>query len=793
MLPMVGEDSGQVRLTRREREIAGLVAEGLTNREIAARLFIGVRTAEYHVEQLRNKLEARTRSQVAAWWTNRMANSEATGHRQLHSTAVQGQRVNSILSPAATQPPNNLPIRSSAFVGREQELVEIRRLLSRTRLLTLIGAAGVGKTRLGLEAAAHALNQYPDGVWFTEFAPIGDSTHAFRAVASTLGIRERHGQPLLEALADALHDRQLLLALDNCEHLIDACAQLADAILRRGPGPTLLATSRESLRVEGETRWPVRPLPMPPPQPQSKPEQLRSWDSVALFCDRAARVAPSFRLTPENADAVAEICRRLDGLPLAIELAATRLGMLSPEQILARLDDRFRLLTRGHRIEVARQQTLRAALDWSYRLLTDAECEVFRRLSVFAGGWTLEAAEAVVSGTGGEPDALLDLLDSLVDQSMVVSIVDKTGRVRYDMLETLRQYGRERLVENGEAEATREAHLRYFLCLAEEASPKLVERSPEVVEHVEREASNLRLAMAWTASTDINRCLRMAVALEQYWLIRGRYTEGRELLTQLPIADVGDLALRSRVLADLARLSYHLGDAEGMDGYSRQAVAVGRQAGPCVGLSWGAAMAGLHAMWRGDAERAQALFEESIRAATEVGETRFCWHGRMGLVVLAFDQGDLAKGRRLGEEVLAAWNEEYDRYGHCLAHHRLAEAEYRAGDLDAASGHLLAAVRLASRFGFDGTGSDLLRVCSQVEGARGHEERRWRLVGAAMSLRGHRGVSVLSTRVGEVWPPEPDPSRIAPKKAARLVAEGDAMSADEAYEYALTGLSASAD
>lgn len=746
------------------------MSEGLTDREIASKLFLAKRTIEWHLEQIRDKLGFDNRAQIAAW------------------VAKQGLADASILAPAAGAPPHNLPLRATAFVGRERELIEIRRLLALTRLLTLTGVAGVGKTRLAQQAATVALQEYPDGAWFVDLGPVGDASLVFRTIAGALRIRERHGRPLLETLADAVRDRRILLVLDNCEHLIDACARLADSILRRGPGPTLLATSRERLRVEGETSWRVQPLTIPPAGLACKPDQLLAWESVALFCDRALKVAPSYRLTRENGSAVAEICRRLDGIPLAIELAAARVGIMSSEHILTRLEDRFRLLTGGSRTAIARQQTLRAALDWSYGLLRDDERKIFRKLSVFAGGFSLESAEAVVSGAEGDPMTVLDLLNTLVDKSMVVCAGDGTGQVRYSMLDTLQQYGRERLVESAEMEAVREAHLRYFLAFVEEAAPKLLDRSLAAIEQVERELANLRLAMAWASSSDVNRYLRMAVALEQYWVMRGRFTMGREALTPLLTADVGDPTLRSRVLAEMARLCAGTGDAEGADRYSQQAVAAGRQAGPCIGLSRGLAMAAIHSRWLGELARARALFEESIRMATEAGASKFCWWGRMGLVILAFDQGDVSSGRRLGDDLLASYGEAYEPWSHCLTRSRLAEVECRVGDLEAAARHLMVAVPLAARFGFHGTGGEALKICSEVEAARGREERHWRLVGASMSLRGHHGLGLLTARPGEMWPPEPDPSQIAPQVVSGLIAEGEAMSPDEAYAYAVAGL-----
>jgi predicted ATPase/DNA-binding CsgD family transcriptional regulator len=760
-----------VTLTRRELEVARLVSEGLTDREIGTKLFLARRTVEWHLEQVREKLSFGNRAQIAAWVT------------------AQGPSGSTSIIPGAGAPPHNLTLRPTTFVGRVSELTEIRRLLSTTRLLTLTGAAGVGKTRLAQQVATEALDEYPDGAWFVELGSVGDASLVPRAVGRALNVHERHGRPLLETLAEDMRDLRLLLVLDNCEHLIDACARLAESILAQGGGPTLLATSRESLRVEGETSWRVQPLTTPPAGLGSEPERLLAWESVSLFWDRALKVAPSFQLTRDNGPTVAEICRQLDGIPLAIELAAARIGMMSPVQIQTRLGDRFTLLTGGGRTVVARQQTLRAALDWSYGLLSENECKLFRRLSVFEGGFSLEAAEAVGPGTDGDLVDILDLLNSVVDKSMVVYVGDDRGEVRYLMLETLRQYGRERLIESAEMEAVKEAHLRYFLAFAEEASPMLEHRSLVAIEQVEREVANLRLALAWASSSDVNRCLRLAVALEQYWLMRGRYIEAREAMTLGLVADGGDPALRSRALAEMARSCGNMGDAEGLASYARQAIAVGRQAGPCVGLSRALAVAGHHARWLGKLTRARRLFEESIHVAVEAGEPRFCWQGEIGLMQLAFYRGEVSLARRLGEDLLAAYGEAYDPFAHCLTRTTLADAECDASEFDACASHLMVALRLAARFGFRGTGSNVLRICSRVEAARGRDERRWRLVGAAMSLRGYYGpLSIATTSSGQAWPPEPDPSGVAPEVVTGLVAEGEAMSPDEAYEYALAGL-----
>jgi predicted ATPase len=335
----------------------------------------------------------------------------------------------------------------TSFIGRERELSEVKNLLANSRLLTLLGAGGLGKTRLSLQVAADTLDDFPDGVWLVELAPLGDERLVAPAVASVLGVSGEAGRPVAEALAKHVHDRQLLIIMDNCEHLVQACAELATKLLHAGPGLKILASSREHLRVPGEMTYQVPALAAPDPRRTIALADMTQYAAVRLFVERAGTAQPTFQLSSANATAVADICHRLDGIPLAIELAAARVRAMSVEAIAERLSDRFRLLTHGDRTALPRQQTLRALIDWSYDLLTEPERALFRRLAVFAGGWTLQAAEAV--GASGDEDAsdVLDLLTLLVERSLVK--VNAEG-ARYDMLETVRQYAQARLGESGE-------------------------------------------------------------------------------------------------------------------------------------------------------------------------------------------------------------------------------------------------------------------------------------------------------------------------------------------------------
>ena len=339
---------------------------------------------------------------------------------------------------------SGLPLPLTSFVGRAHEVGEVRALLGRTRLLTLTGPGGVGKTRLAVEAAAGLVDEYPDGLWFVDLAPLAEPALVARAVADAGRVAVHTGLPVDATLAKAIGERRILLVLDNCEHLVESCARLADVLLRTCSELRTLATSREILGTTGEVTWPVPALTLPPADGVRALASLAASEAVRLFAERAAAARPDFELTEANAAAVARICRRLDGVPLALELAAARLRVLSPEQIAARLDDRFRLLTGGNRTALPRHQTLAAAVTWSYDLLRDDERLLFRRLSVFAGGWTLEAAEAVCGGPAGGgskpvPEPVLDTLARLVDRSLVLAD-EAGGGVRYRFLETIRQY-----------------------------------------------------------------------------------------------------------------------------------------------------------------------------------------------------------------------------------------------------------------------------------------------------------------------------------------------------------------
>src|SRR5580658_9656563 len=431
--------------------------------------------------------------------------------------------------------PNNLPLRGTSFLGRDQDVSRVRDLLETTNLLTLVGPGGIGKTSLSLQVAAGVLDRFKDGAWFVELAPLADPALVPSAVATALGLREEPDKPLIKTLLDFLCQRQLLIVLDNCEHLVEACAHFAASVLRTSHETRILASSREPLTIGGELAWRVTPLSAPDPRALTSVSQLTQFAAVRLFIERARFANASFQVTNDNAASVSQICWRLDGIPLAIELAASRVKAMRVEQIAERLGDRFRLLTGGSRNALPHQQTLRSTIDWSHGLLPEAERVVLRRLAVFYGGWTLEAAEAVCADDGIDSMEVLDTLIRLVDKSFVI-LDDQAVEPRYRMLETIRQYSREKLVDAKEVEQTGDRHLTFFAGQAEAFEPHFY--SPDQVRwyaKAEVELDNLRAALEHSLSpTRVRDGMRLVTALHRYWVARVYWREangwGKRLL-----------------------------------------------------------------------------------------------------------------------------------------------------------------------------------------------------------------------------------------------------------------------
>jgi predicted ATPase/class 3 adenylate cyclase/Tfp pilus assembly protein PilF len=570
------------------------------------------------------------------------------GSGEQESIKVSASGTMPMTTPAPAAPArHNLPAASSSFVGREHECAAVSALLAEARLVTLVGSGGVGKTRLAMAVAEALVDQYPDGVWLVELAPLAEERLVPGVVAQVVGVREEVGRPLTTTLTDYLRSQHLLLVLDNCEHVVTACAALAGALLRTCPHLHLLATSREALEVAGEQRYRVPSLPIPDLARLPPPEQLADTAAVALFVARARERRPDFALGEQNARAVAQVCARLDGIPLAIELAAARVGSLSVDGIAARLDDRFRLLTSGARDALPRLRTLRAALDWSYDLLSGPEQALLDRLSVFARGCTLAAAEAVCPGEGVEDWEILDLLDSLVNKSLVQA-EEAGGEVRYTLLETVRQYGQDRLAAASEAERLRDRHLAYFLALAEDAAPHLFgAEQATYYDQLETEHDNVRVALRWARERGaVEEGLRLAGALGFFWQVCGYQGEGRGWLE-------GALA-------------------EGLGGGAVHAGA----------LYW----AGHLACWQGDFGRGADLIEESLALYRTLGDTSGIARTLGGLADAVELQGDYARATLLQEESLALRRALLgDRLGIAISLDHLGKVAHRRGEYERAA------------------------------------------------------------------------------------------------------------
>jgi predicted ATPase len=492
--------------------------------------------------------------------------------------------------------PNNLPAQLTSFVGRAQECAAVAELLASQRLVTLTGPGGTGKTRLALHVAADRLEQFSNGVWLVELAPLADPLLVPLAVASVLGLREEAGRPLLTVLTDYLRTRTLLLLLDNCEHLLDACAQLAETLLRSCPQLRILASSREALGVAGEAPFRVPPLRTPDPRQLPELEAFAQYEAVRLFTERATSVLSSFRVTSENMAALAHVCSRLDGIPLALELAAARVNVLRVEQIAARLNDRVRLLTGASRSAVPRQQTLRALIDWSYDLLSAPEQQVLRHLAVFAGGWTLGAAETVCAGEGLEQERVLDVLSRLVDKSLVQAERVLGQEARYGLLETIRQYAVERLAASGAADTIRRRHAAHYLALAEEARRWIGRREQGVwLDRLDLEHDNLRAALGWAlggGAAEVGARIALALAghdWSSFWRLRGHGSEALrwlERVAEQPNQLTPSQQAWALLLVDFFREGLNGISWDQLFAVSDQALALFREGGDRAGIAW---------------------------------------------------------------------------------------------------------------------------------------------------------------------------------------------------------------
>jgi excisionase family DNA binding protein len=653
-----------------------------------------------------------------------------------------------------------LPRPLTTLIGREREIADLRALLlhSDVPLLTLTGAGGVGKTRLALATAAEAAPDFPDGTVFVSLVALTDPALVLPTIAQALGVREG-GLAIVERLGALLGDKRLLLVLDNLEHLTEATPQLVE-LLSACPQLTILATSRVVLRLSGEQVYPVMPLDLPDAIRPCSLDDLAQSESINLFVQRARAAEPTFVLTPDNAPAVAEIVRRLDGLPLAIELAAARVRSLSPSALLARLSDRLWMLTGGARDLPARQRTMRDTIAWSHDLLDEAGQTLFRRLAVFAGGFTLDAAESVVAGTGNgergtgrEPlsvPSIVEGIGALVDQSMLQRMPGPTGESRYLMLETVREFARERLEANGEAESVHERHAGYFADLAEAIAPYL-QWQPDAAGSIARldaELDNLRAALVWSSARDtLATFLRLAVALESFWTLRGRLAEGRMWLDRaLGVCDTAPVPLRAAVVRAAAWIGRHQCD------YDR-AEELGA-AGLALSLAHGDALAVVHALtllgWVADEQgqfaRAQAYHEEALvlgRSLTDKGWS--AWSMR-NIGKQIFLSGDPETAELWFEEAFAIFRRDGIRHGAAVTLHNLGEIALWRGECAQAA--LFRREWLELEWDAQGLGYCLLAL-AEVAVVCGEMERAARLLGAAEVHRARLGVTLLPRQVAD--------------------------------------------
>lgn len=713
----------------------------------------------------------------------------------------------------------------TSFVGRRREMAELQDRLREYRLITLAGPGGCGKTRLAIELATRCQEQFADGAWPVELAALTDSALVSVTVAAALGVQEQTGQPIVNLLLTYLGSKDILLVLDNCEHLLDSVAQLADVVLRGCSQVRIIATSREPLNLAGELTWRVPAMTLPDLRTPMPAERLLESDAVALFVDRARLAQPAFELDSKNALVIAQVCLRLDGIPLAIELAATLMKVLTLEQILDRLEQRFRVLTGGSRTVMPRHRTLRATFDWSHDLLSEPERRVFRRLSVFAGSFSLDAIEAICAEPADPP--LLDVLTHLVDKSMVMADQSTSAVARYRLLETLREYGGEKLESANERDAFRQRHAEYFLRLAEAADSDL--RGPNQstrLRELELEHDNLRAALAWSRDGSPELGLRLAVSVSQFWQMRGFWAEGRGWLDGALVNPVGDSRLRAAGLLGAGTLAEWHGDysvatrrleeslglfqaIHDVGGEARSLIELGRAAyfqqdldlagsrleaalaaGRSRGDRWSVARSLIElgqVAWRlTDYRRARDLDEEGLHIFRELGDRYDLLYAVDYLGHAAHGLKEYGVARQHFDESLAIARELKDLWGIAHSYSNLGDVAVDQGQLNAAEAQYTAAAELHQQLGRPAGLLTCLEGFACLAGARAEFERALVLESVCAKLRETSGVGWrldMRSRV-EVWLPAAR-EKLGSAAAARAEAHGRSMTLDDAFRFSV--------
>jgi non-specific serine/threonine protein kinase len=694
---------------------------------------------------------------------------------------------------------SNLPAQLTSFIGREREIAEVKRLLSATRLLSLTGEGGIGKTRLALRVAADYVGAYANGVWHVELGTLADPAGVPQAVAAVLGVRAQPGRPLATALAHVLKPKELLLVLDNCEHVADACAALAAQLLRACSRLKVLVATRIALGTPGETTWRVRQLSLPDPELPQTVDTVLDYEAPRLFAERAAAARPSFVLTEQNLPAVVEVCRRLDGIPLAIELSAARVGALTAQQIAARLGDRFRLLEGGSRAGPTHHQTLRALVDWSHELLSGAERRLFRQLAVFAGGWSLEAAERVCGDeqtrlrAGAEPKRVLDVLEQLVDKSLVLA-EEQQGEMRYRMLETIRQYAEEKLLDSRDGEVIRARHKAWIVSLAEAMETEL--RGPREaawLTRLEREHANLTAALNWSQGRrrHLASRLRLMTLLFRFWYVHGYFAEGLRWLEE---ALRGTRPLRSplrvEALNDAGLLAWAQGDYPKALSMCGEALNLARALGDKRGVAFASSVLGRVLREKGEQAQAVECFEKCLACYSELGDEWGTALALENLGSMAWLRGDTDEAARLAEQSLALCKKMGNQRGIAIALSALGQVAWHGGNVRRAGTLLRDSLALLGEL------EDKRRI-AQVLGCLGALEIRQRDYGRGATLLA--AAEALSEEVGAEPPTAflaaSDEAAAAARLAlgeagfARAVGAGRALRTEQAIAYALAAQS----
>lgn len=718
------------------------------------------------------------------------------------------ERIFELVLDGATQPfpplrslerfPHNLPVQLTSFIGREKELSAVREHLEQTHLLTLIGPGGTGKTRLSLQIGAELVEQYPDGVWLVEFATENNTGAVAELIADVLGVRPDRDTAIERTLSQFLQRKKILLILDNCEHLVTDIARIADLLLRQAPGLRILASSRTPLAIAGEITLPIPPLSAPRLSRWDHLDrydlsELLSFESVRLFLERATAVSPAFRLTEANAPAISRICYRLDGIALAIELAAARVKVLPPEQIATRLQDRFSLLTGGSRTALPRQQTLRALIDWSYDLLSEKERVLFHRLAVFAGGRTLEAIESVCADAPLDGWEILDLLTLLLDKSLVGIEEGPAGEPRYVMTESIWQYALEKLEESPARDALRYRHLIHFLNVAKEAEPHL--KGPEQARWLERLASdrvNFRSAIDWAGKspTHAESGLRLAVALTRYWEVRSNLKEGRAVLSgMLEAAGEAPSLLKSVALGAVARLAWCQDDNQVARRQSIEGIemllAMGEEekAGEFIG------MLGFIERLENNVDEGERCFLRCRVIAEKFRNPRLEAVSLAGLGSIAGDRGDFEEARRLKHASLELFRQLGDRYLVGLNSWSLGNNALGAAQADVAETYFRECCEIAVELANRWIMPHLLEGMGGVFRARGEVEKGLQIIAFASLLRERLGLG-FSQVDGQRYEVELRKFReaLGTDKFQKIWSEGRLLVAPQAFQIGFPGI-----